>query len=138
MSFDPSAVRINPDYVEFDPIKVFDAISNTFEEWHSPPGKVLSGLSEPRSDWHLLLESYDTFMSAVTVKNVPVELVNTLWDALRSTQGKLDSKVDGVTVREIFKNELKDDPTKEQFRDACAKGFKGKGKAEVYLAILMP
>ena len=48
---------------------------------------------------------------------------------MRSTQGKLDSKVDGVTVREIFKNELKDDPTKEQFRDACAKGFKGKGKA---------
>ena len=129
MSFDSSAVRINPNYVEFDPIKVFEAISNTFEEWHSPPGKELLGLSEPRSDWHLLLESYDTFVSAATVKNVPVELVNTLWDALRSTQGKLDSKVDGVTVREIFKNELKDDPTKEQFRDACAKGFKGKGKA---------
>ena len=26
MSFDPSAVRINPNYVEFDPIKVFEAI----------------------------------------------------------------------------------------------------------------
>ena len=58
-----------------------------------------------------------------------MELVNTLWDALRSTQSKLDSKVDGETVREVFRNELKYDPIKEKFRDACAKGFKGKGKA---------
>ena len=61
---------------------------NTFEEWHSPPGKELSGLSEPRADWHLLLESYDTFASAATVRNVPVELVNTMWDALRSVNAR--------------------------------------------------
>ena len=52
-----------------------------------------------------------------------------LWDALRSTKSKFESNFEGVKVREIFHNELINDPTKEQFREACSRASKGKGKA---------
>jgi hypothetical protein len=129
MFFDPSAIRTSHDHLELNPIKLFGAISDTFVDWHSPPGNVLSGLSVSRQDWHLLLDSYDEFAAAASVKNVPEEFVRVLWEALRSTQSKLESSFEGVRVRDIFHNELTNDPTKEQFREACSRASKGKGKA---------
>ena len=75
MFFDPSAMRTSPDHLELNPLKLFGAISDNFVDWHSPPGNELSGLSVNRPDWHLLIDSYDVFAAAATVKNIPEEFV---------------------------------------------------------------
>ena len=53
MCFDSSAIRTSHDHLELNPIKIVGAISDTFVDWHSPPGNELSGLSLNRQDWHL-------------------------------------------------------------------------------------